>query len=349
MIATGSSARRWISIASIACMLPAAVWAGPERAEQDQDARGRASEHFQRGVGLAEAGDYRQAVAEFKRAYDIVPEPEVLYNVGQAHLALGESVEAVRALGRYLQLAGPHIPSERRERVNSQLETLNEAVAWLRFQVSPERARLFIDEIEVENNALIVLPPGTHHVRTVLAGRRPHEATVELNGGTTTVLAVSLQQSDEGSEGLLSPPEERNRRDGARPPGGSHVGPVQVASDPERSLAYALGGGGMALGLIAAGAYAWNEMRYQELVDERERLRQYDGRPVPPSIAERQAEVVGSSRSISEFQVVWVGTGIGSVALLVTAGYMLLAADTQEDNPTSLKLGPGGGQLEVAF
>ena len=49
-------------------------------------------------VGIASRGNYGQALEEFLAAYRISPHFAVLYNIGQAHIALGQPADAVAAL-----------------------------------------------------------------------------------------------------------------------------------------------------------------------------------------------------------------------------------------------------------
>ena len=58
--------------------------------------------HFERAVGLFEAGDLRAALAEFERAYALSSRPSLLYNLGATHQALHEYPEAIDTLRRFL-------------------------------------------------------------------------------------------------------------------------------------------------------------------------------------------------------------------------------------------------------
>ncbi|HEY6459174.1 MAG TPA: hypothetical protein VIY73_03455, partial [Polyangiaceae bacterium] len=45
----------------------------------------QAREHFGRGVRMYQEDDFRGALIEFSRAYELAPNWAVLYNVGQSH------------------------------------------------------------------------------------------------------------------------------------------------------------------------------------------------------------------------------------------------------------------------
>lgn len=96
--------------------------ANPARAEQ-MEQRALARSHFNRGVELAKAGSYESALAEFKQAYQISPHFSVLYNIGQAELALERPELAVETLQRYLTEGGERIEPARRAEVTSTIAT----------------------------------------------------------------------------------------------------------------------------------------------------------------------------------------------------------------------------------
>src|SRR5258708_1249899 len=67
--------------------------------------RTEAAERFDRGIHLVGAGDLSGGVAEFLRAYALVPAPTVLYNVGLVYAAMNRPVDSARALDKALASA----------------------------------------------------------------------------------------------------------------------------------------------------------------------------------------------------------------------------------------------------
>jgi tetratricopeptide (TPR) repeat protein len=96
--------------------------AGNARAEQTEE-RALARGHFSRGLELAQTGSYEAALAEFKLAYQLSPHFSVLYNIGQAELALERPALAVETLRRYLVEGGEQIEPARRAEVTSTIAT----------------------------------------------------------------------------------------------------------------------------------------------------------------------------------------------------------------------------------
>src|SRR5438046_1076480 len=65
-----------------------------------------AAKHFQRGVTMYTEADYRAALVEFRRAYEIAPNATVLYNIAQTYYQLQDYAGALVTFERYLAEAG---------------------------------------------------------------------------------------------------------------------------------------------------------------------------------------------------------------------------------------------------
>jgi hypothetical protein len=88
------------------------------------DPRGDARAHYARGLELGAQNGYDGALREFNQAYAISPQFAVLYNIGQAHIALGHTAEAIKALSHYLRDGGDRVPRARRNQVQVQIAVL---------------------------------------------------------------------------------------------------------------------------------------------------------------------------------------------------------------------------------
>src|SRR3954469_12191733 len=71
-----------------------------------QDAQREANVHFQRAVQLYSEADYRAALVEFKRAYELAPNVTVLYNLGETYYQLQNYAEALTTFERFLAEGG---------------------------------------------------------------------------------------------------------------------------------------------------------------------------------------------------------------------------------------------------
>lgn len=90
--------------------------------------------HYDRAIELYQSERYSSAIEEFKAAYAVKQLPRVLFNIGQAHLKLGEAKEALSYYERYLQLE-PKPPPE----IQSKLEA-NMAQARAMLSALPKEA-----------------------------------------------------------------------------------------------------------------------------------------------------------------------------------------------------------------
>src|SRR4051812_11192477 len=90
-----------------ALALAVTLFAGSTFAQAPSEASQKeANTHFQRAVQLYSEADYRAALVEFKRAYEIAPHVAVLYNIGQAHYQLQNYAEALSSFERFVAEGG---------------------------------------------------------------------------------------------------------------------------------------------------------------------------------------------------------------------------------------------------
>ena len=75
------------------------TFAGPALA----DARTEARTHFKRGMEEISNGKYDEGIVELKRAYEILPHPNVLYNIARAYAEEGDLDSSVATYKRYLE------------------------------------------------------------------------------------------------------------------------------------------------------------------------------------------------------------------------------------------------------
>lgn len=71
------------------------------------DVRTEARRRFRQGMALIERGQVDEGVRELEAAYEILPHPNVLYNIGRAYAESGRYPEAVQYFERYLESDPP--------------------------------------------------------------------------------------------------------------------------------------------------------------------------------------------------------------------------------------------------
>jgi tetratricopeptide (TPR) repeat protein len=169
--------RRSVSILTATCLfLCAALCHG-------RDPRLVAGKHFERGFALASQGDFEAALEEFNQAYAASPHFSVLYNIGQADIALGRPVGAIEMLGRYLDEGGDQIPSERRRQVSTQIATLEARLAHLSIRTDHPGIQIAVDGRTVGRTPLagaIDVAAGQHEIAASYDGAQKTSRTVAI-------------------------------------------------------------------------------------------------------------------------------------------------------------------------
>ena len=140
-------ARSPIALALVAALVATSTIAPPSRAFAQPagaaERRARASELTEQGLAAYAAGDGLRALAAFEAAYQLVPENELLLNLGLAAELAGRAPDAVDYLERFLAVASrdPRAPEVQR-RIAALREQLAAAEARRRDQDAARQAEL---------------------------------------------------------------------------------------------------------------------------------------------------------------------------------------------------------------
>jgi tetratricopeptide (TPR) repeat protein len=96
---TSWSCRLVVSALTVASL----VLAGPSAAvAQAVDLKATAKQYVTDGLKAQSAGRYDEAISLYNKAYELVPHPELLFNLGQAHRLKGEKAIALNYYQKYL-------------------------------------------------------------------------------------------------------------------------------------------------------------------------------------------------------------------------------------------------------
>ncbi|MBN1611486.1 MAG: PEGA domain-containing protein [Polyangiaceae bacterium] len=190
----------------VACSLSLALAAATGLAWAEPKAEAR--EHFDRAMALVDQGALEQAIVEFRRAYDLMPHYTVLFNIGQAYVALGRPVEAVDAYTRYLEEGAERATKARRAEVESELLRQKAKIGEITVRVEPPGARVSVDGEDVGQAPLgqpVRLAEGSHTIEASLAGHDPATSQVSVvgQGQQTVELVLRPVSAAAQAEGLL--------------------------------------------------------------------------------------------------------------------------------------------------
>ncbi len=170
--------------------------ADAEPAVEDAEVIDEARRRFDRGVQLYNDEDYALALIEFERAYELVANYRVLYNIGQVSIQLRKYARARAALERYLALGEGEIDEERLAEVDADVEMLRGRTAQLRVQISEPKAQIFLDGELLGLSPLegpVLVDAGTHSLNVRAAGFISKEKSIKLAGGDELSIDVRLE------------------------------------------------------------------------------------------------------------------------------------------------------------
>ena len=137
------------------------------------EARDAAGAHYARGLELARNGSYEAALQEFDAAYAISPQFSVLYNIGQAQIALDHPSQAIELFARYLFEGKDRIPEARRQSVEALISSLSSRLATLSVTADRPSAQISVDGRDVGATPLakpVRIDAGTHTIVAKVEG-----------------------------------------------------------------------------------------------------------------------------------------------------------------------------------
>jgi len=286
-------------------LAPASAQAGPSNSLAKD-----ASTHFQRGVSLFSEADYRAALVEFRRAYDIAPKTAVLYNIGQTYYQLQNYAAALTALQRYLTESPATAPH--RAEVVQTLEILATRVGKVSVTCNAPGASITVDDEPAGTTPLRepVLVSVGH--RKITATRDGHSDTkfVEVPAGETAPVALVIADL-----------------------------PARPSTAPDRPLGDRLIlPGWIATGVLGAGAVTAGVLAYlasRDLDRERERF------PASATALDRAASRVSTRSAIAD---------VLGIATIVTGAITLkLTLSRSRTHEVHVAVRPMGLQIAGSF
>jgi tetratricopeptide (TPR) repeat protein len=247
-------------------LVPALAVAAPA------DDKVEARRHFEAGLAEARAGAYRDALAEFQRAYDLSPNFAVLYNVARAQEALGDAAAALGSFERYLADGGGEVLADRRAGVTAEMERLRPRTGSIVVRVSPATARVTLDGAALDAAAAargVRVNIGARKLLAAQEGYVSTEETIMVGGGQVASVSLELVPVPaEPPRAAPPPPLPAAAPEPAGPAGPAaalNERPPSPAQGPRstgsvrRTLGYVAGAAGLAA--LAAGAVLYLRAR----------------------------------------------------------------------------------------
>ena len=190
-----------------------------------------AGARFRRGVELFKEADFRAALIEFRRAYQLAPNYRVLYNLGQAHLELQDYAGALRAFERYLNEGGAQVPAARRAAVEAEIQKLQSRVARVEITANVAGAEIRVDDDVVGTSPLaqpVLVSAGRRKISAEKSGAPAATRTVDVAGGDRTTVALRIEGGAPVADAVPAPASSR--------PAGSPAEPADSARVRDQAL-----------------------------------------------------------------------------------------------------------------
>ena len=163
------------------------------QAPPPKDAKAEARSRFDGGLALFEEGNNAAALAEFQRAYELIPNPVVLFNIGLVYAAMDRPAEAAQALQKVVkEPAGlsPDVVARANQTLSQQLGRIAEITVECNVPATIE-----VDNVEAAKAPLagpLKLAGGSHIVGAIAAGYTPQRKQVTVAGGAKSSVEFKL-------------------------------------------------------------------------------------------------------------------------------------------------------------
>jgi len=167
----------------------------PSATQPSKEALEEARTRYERGTQLYSEGDYKLALIEFQRAYDLAPTYKVLFNIGQVNLQLGNYAAARRGFEKYLAEGKGEIPDKRKSEVEKELTGLRNRTAHVTIVADVEGAEVSIDGNPAGTTPLpepLLVDAGQHTVAIKREGRIPATKAITLAGADEVKVEFEL-------------------------------------------------------------------------------------------------------------------------------------------------------------
>ncbi len=181
--------RPLLALLAAHALLASPVLADPAAPSPMQEA----GQHFERGVSLYDEADYRAALIEFRRAYEIAPNAVVLYNVGETYYQLQNYAAALTALERYLAESGD--AADHRAEVQKTIGILKTRVGKIAITTNVPGCEITIDDEFVGTSPLahpVSISIGRRKITAMRTGLPPDTRFIEIAAGDTAAASLVL-------------------------------------------------------------------------------------------------------------------------------------------------------------
>jgi hypothetical protein len=156
---------------------------------------GAAKDAYDAAKLLEMNGDFGGALVKFRDSYELSKDPRLLWNMAACEKNLRHYYRAKVLMTRYLRDVGTLATPERRRSGEEFLVALRPLVSSIEFHVNAAGASVMVDGEVVGTTPLrepVGMDLGSHRLQVQKEGYRLYQQVVDLSGGTSQVVEVSL-------------------------------------------------------------------------------------------------------------------------------------------------------------
>ncbi|MFT3772366.1 MAG: PEGA domain-containing protein [Minicystis sp.] len=168
-----------------------------------------ASQRFKNGVAFYKDKDFTAAMVEFKKAYELLPNYNVLFNIGQTARELKDYAAALTAFEQYLREGGAKVAAARKKDVQASIDELRRKVGTIKVTTNVDGAEILVDDVSVGSAPLaqpVVANVGRRKLAATASGYAPAQRVVDVASMAET--AVSLELTKVEGIAPVEPPKE---------------------------------------------------------------------------------------------------------------------------------------------
>lgn len=146
-------------------------------------------------AGKNDPSQYETAIATFKKAYALNPNPDITYNIARAYHQLGNCESALSAYREYA-LTSPTNADSVSEYISELSSQCDKKMGALNFICSPTHAVISIDNSDIKNapcSGKHALPFGTYRIHIAATDYTPQDREVTIDSTHDKTMMIELE------------------------------------------------------------------------------------------------------------------------------------------------------------
>jgi hypothetical protein len=161
----------------------------------EQSLHGGARDAYSAATRRFANGDFRAALAEYRRAYEQSNDPRLLYDMALCERNVGAYVRTRDLLQRYKRESGATLSPDERAGIDAALSSIHNLVGLVKLSVNEADAAVTVDGETVGTTPLaepLFVDLGKHAVTATKPGFTTAEQSVDVAGGAEVSVALEL-------------------------------------------------------------------------------------------------------------------------------------------------------------